>query len=468
MAVTSTNNLRKGSSGSDVLDLQKRLNSTGYGYNLAEDGVFGDKTLAAVQDYQKRSGLTVDGIVGVNTWGKLTGGANTSAQTTTQAPAQTELTAPTFDYTKSDTVAQKDALVEQHNAQKPGDFSYSLQAGWDDIMNQIINGEKFSYDLNGDALYQQYKDQYTTQGKLAMMDTMGQASAMTGGYGNSYAQTAGQQAYQGYLQQLNDKVPELYQLALDQYNQERQDLYNQYALHSDKFAQEYGMHRDTVTDWKDERDYLAEDARYTSETEYNQALDKFNIDYGTYRDSVTDDQWQQSFDYTKDRDTVADQQWQATFDEGVRQFNAQHSLNTANSGLVSDGNGGYTANGNANITDGVSKSVITKAAGFTNNTDLANYLDGLEANGVITAEQADALYAENKQAEKAALNKRDWTLVDGGGVNWFGGIDNNATVKDQYGNTYSLNKLVDALVAEGMSKKDAKAYVKNLQSKLGA
>ena len=107
-------------------------------------------------------------------------------------------------------------------------------------------------------------------------------------------------------------------------------------------------------------------------------------------------------------------------------------------------------------------------ASFTTNEDLANYLDGLEAGGVITQAQSDALYAENKQADVVALSKRSWKLVDGGGINWFGGVDNNAVVKDQYGNTYKLNKLVDALVADGMSKGDAKTYVKKLQAQLGA
>ena len=64
-----------------------------------------------------------------------------------------------------------------------------------DLTNKVLNREKFSYDLNGDALYQQYKDQYTNLGRLAMADTIGQASAMTGGYGNSYAATAGNQAF---------------------------------------------------------------------------------------------------------------------------------------------------------------------------------------------------------------------------------------------------------------------------------
>ena len=58
-----------------------------------------------------------------------------------------------------------------------------------ELLDRIMNREDFSYDLNGDALYQRYKDRYTQQGKLAMEDTMGKAAALTGGYGNSYAQT---------------------------------------------------------------------------------------------------------------------------------------------------------------------------------------------------------------------------------------------------------------------------------------
>jgi hypothetical protein len=97
-------------------------------------------------------------------------------------------------------------------------------------INQILNREKFSYDMNADALYQQYKDQFTRNAKLAMEDTMGKAATLTGGYGNSYAQIAGQQAYQGEMGKLNEIVPELYQLALDKYDRETEDMYNRYGL----------------------------------------------------------------------------------------------------------------------------------------------------------------------------------------------------------------------------------------------
>lgn len=455
MAITSTNNLRKGSKGNDVLDLQKALNATGW-YTLDEDGSYGAKTEAAVKNYQQRSGLKVDGIVGTKTWGALTKAQSAAPAAT--APAQT--TAPTFSYTPSDTVTQAEALLQQHLAQKPGAYQSTWEGQLNDKIAQILNREKFSYDLNGDALYQQYKDQYTTQGKLASMDVMGQAAAMTGGYGNSYAQTAGQQAYQGYLQQLNAVVPELYGMALDQYNREGQELYDQAGLMAQMEDQEYGRYRDQLSDYYTDLNYLTENARYMSETEYKKALDDFNIKYGAYRDDVTD------------------QQWQKQYDEGVRQYNEQFAYQKSQDAIANDlaskklkasqSEGSGSGSGSVGGTTNVSDSIINKAAGFTDNTDLANYLDGLTSSGTITEEQADALYAEHKQVDKAALSKRSWTLVDNGGVNWFWGIDNNATVQDQYGNTYRLDKLVDALVAEGMSKSDAKAYVKNLQAKLGA
>ena len=52
---------------------------------------------------------------------------------------------------------------------------------------------EFKYNVNADPLYQQYKDQYIQGGKLAMMDTMGKAAALTGGYGSTYGQQVGQQ-----------------------------------------------------------------------------------------------------------------------------------------------------------------------------------------------------------------------------------------------------------------------------------
>lgn len=67
--------VRKGSSGTDVIILQSILNSLGYDCGGA-DGKFGSKTLKAVKKFQKDKGLTVDGIVGKNTWTALSQAAH--------------------------------------------------------------------------------------------------------------------------------------------------------------------------------------------------------------------------------------------------------------------------------------------------------------------------------------------------------------------------------------------------------
>lgn len=179
------------------------------------------------------------------------------------------------DYNPSDEVNKKKLELENHTAtQAPqwtgGTYGQALQ----DAMNRIQNREKFSYDLNGDALYQQYKDRYINQGRLAMMDTLGQASALTGGYGNSYASTAGNQAYQGYLTKLNDVVPQLYQMAYDKYDREGQDLYNQYNMINNAYNQEYGQYRDALNDWNNNYNRLND--AYNTER---------NLDYGQYSDA---------------------------------------------------------------------------------------------------------------------------------------------------------------------------------------
>ena len=59
--------LKVGSVGTYVLILQDGLNTLGFETG-GLDGIFGSKTLSAVRSYQSSRNLTVDGIVGCNTW----------------------------------------------------------------------------------------------------------------------------------------------------------------------------------------------------------------------------------------------------------------------------------------------------------------------------------------------------------------------------------------------------------------
>ncbi len=126
-------------------------------------------------------------------------------------------------------------LPKENDVQAPKTNAQQMQ----DIMDRILSRENFHYDMDADALYQKYKDRYMKQGALAMEDTMGKAAALTGGYGNSYAQSVGQQAYNQHLDGLNDIVPELYAIAKDRYDAEGNALMNQYSLLADRENTEY-------------------------------------------------------------------------------------------------------------------------------------------------------------------------------------------------------------------------------------
>ena len=281
-----------------------------------------------------------------------------SASSTPEAPKT-----PTFEYTPytpSDTVKQAEALLQQQLASKPGAYTSPWQSQLNDIIQKIQNREKFSYDLNGDALYQLYKGQAVQNGKMAMMDTMGQAQAMTGGYGNSYAQSVGQQAYQGELQKLNEVIPELYQLALDQHNREGDAMYDQASLLAGMEEQAYGRHRDQMSDYYTELDRLINDSRYQAEQDYGKWMDKTNLDYGIHRD------------------TVADQQWQAQFDEAKRQYDEQMALTKGKTSNDSDPDGKPGDNDFDN--EGLSENQI----------QMIEYSLGLTADGKWGAEDREA------------------------------------------------------------------------------
>jgi hypothetical protein len=198
-------------------------------------------------------------------------------------------------YEESDAVKQAKANLDAQISQKPGAYQSQWQTQLDDTLKKIQNREKFNYNINADALYQSYKDKYVRQGQQAMQDTMGQAAALTGGYGSSYGQNAGQQAYNAYLQNLGDVVPELYEIARSRYDQEGADLMNMYGLLGDNEAQDYGRWQDQQSAWQSERDYLA--GLYDAERayDYGKYTDDRDFSYAQYRDQVSDEQWAKQF-----------------------------------------------------------------------------------------------------------------------------------------------------------------------------
>ena len=296
-------NLKYGSSGDDVKKLQEAL--VGAGYDVGKtgaDGVLGKNTEAAIKQYQKDNGLTVDGIAGKNTLGSLynktttgTGGnaganANNNPAPKTNpvepaAPAEPDTstgggyTQPEF--TKSENFYTAQGILDQHRANSIGAYAPVWEDEANDWLSKYQNRDPFSYNMNEDALYQQYKDQYIQLGQLASEDVMGQAAAMTGGYANSYAQSVSQQAYNQYLNQLNDVALELHDRAYNIYNQEGQDMLNMYNLYMDREQYEYSKYQTELENW------YREDSRLQGIVD-----DYYNQEWNEYTNSTTDS-WNQ-------------------------------------------------------------------------------------------------------------------------------------------------------------------------------
>lgn len=265
-------------------------------------------------------------------------------------------------YTPSDAVTQAQQALTQQQANKPGAYQSQWQGQLDSLSGQIQNRPKFSYDVNADALYQQVAQNYMQQGQQAMMDTMGQAAALTGGYGNSYAQTAGQQQYNNHLLGLAEMVPQFQQMALQQYQMEGDQLMDQYQLMLQQEELAYGRYQDDLNRYyadldraqaayDNERDYDYSRFADDRDFDYGKYMDDLNYQYQVGRDQVADDQWAQQWAYQQERDKIQDEQWQKEYEESVRQFNENLAFQQAQAARSSSGGGGGRSSGGGGMTD---------------------------------------------------------------------------------------------------------------------
>ncbi len=266
MKIIANKTIFYGSSGDEVKKLQKSLNQKGY--SLDVDGNFGSKTQAAVKDYQKKNGLSVDGIVGNLTWGSLNkinssklNDSNVYQSNNIKKNNNTAVT--TFQYTKAKPVYKQSEALKSAEAQlkdwensKPSKYESRYSDKIDEILNEILHREDFKYNMSSDPLYEQYRAQYIQGGKKAMLDTMGNASALSGGYGNSYATTAGNQAYQEYLGQLNNIAIDLRDRAFDEYKYKGNNLLDNASLLRSLDGDDYEKYLDSLEKYYNDGNYF--------------------------------------------------------------------------------------------------------------------------------------------------------------------------------------------------------------------
>lgn len=177
----------------------------------------------------------------------------------------------TFTINKPQTGVSQDTgaqLLHYQNQQNNPTGRSDLYQRYQDLLNQYTSREPFTYDVTGDGLYQQYANQYQRLGNQAMQDTLGQAAGLTGGYSSSYAQSAGQQAYQGYLDKLNDIVPELYGQAYSRYAAEGDRIANAAQLAAQGYGQEQTDYWNNLNYWQSQAQN--EQNQYWNQQQYDQ------------------------------------------------------------------------------------------------------------------------------------------------------------------------------------------------------
>ena len=276
----------------------------------------------------------------------------------------------------SEVIKQADEFINSQLQWLQGGGKTQWSDKYSAAIDEYLNREKFEYDVDKDTLFQQALSSAMNSGRSAMQDTIGQASALTGGYGSTYATSAGNQAYNAFIEDAYNNLPQYYQMALEAYQAEGQDLYNKVTMlgqadeteygkkidalnatsdrRNQRYNEEYSTFRDSKTDlynignlqateWSNKADALYNSYNiYSSEYEsaYKKDWDAWQQDVNTALELIgitNTDAWKQKefdqtetwnqkeFDYKVERDGIEDSQWQKTFDATYE----------------SDGNGGY-------------------------------------------------------------------------------------------------------------------------------
>lgn len=162
---------------------------------------------------------------------------------------------------------------------------YDPDAELERLYAAITGRPAFSYDPASDPVYNSYAQSYRRRGRLAMRDTMGQAAALTGGYGSSYAQSVGQQQYDSYLQSLGEALPELYGMAWQRYNAESDALKTAWELASERSEVRRESEREAA-----EREAAAQKSAETARRENYERLYKliYNSGYNPNETELSD------------------------------------------------------------------------------------------------------------------------------------------------------------------------------------
>lgn len=365
--------------------------------------------------------------------------------------------------------------------------------------------------------YASLTKRYSQQGKKAMDDTIGKVAARTGGLASSYATAAGNQAYSGYMEKLEDAARAMY-------DDQRQEKIDNFGIYKSLYDQEYQQERDIESDTRyledrtstmtaDEKSSLANELYYNANAyptyaDYKTAFPgtllteaDFNQIKGTATGSYREDNKDK---FAADEKTKLDRLWQdaevlwstgKTLTDDMREalgltpameeaYAMYYAPRETTPTLDIDGEDLLTQLESGNYSPGTlntyeqkygesyfSKVVRDKSYAEWSENDLESVVNYLASIG--RKAEADALataWNNNNYNETIGMLKdRTWTLVDDGGKNYGGGINRNAKIRDKEGHTYTLGEFIGVLANNSFDgdRDKAKQWILAHQSEWG-
>lgn len=372
-----------------------------------------------------------------------------------------------------------------------------------ELMGDIQNRDDFEYDVDTDTLFQQALASAMSSGQTAMQDTIGQASALTGGYGSTYATTAGNQAYNAYIQDAYNNLPEYYQMALEAYQMEGEEMYRQLAMLQEADATEYqrtydswsanfanaqNMYAQEYGQWQDS----VNNAYNSANLQLNEHGQLFEQAYNTYTAVQNNANTLYAQEYQKWADEVSNafnlaglsnsDYWNTTnFNESVRQFNEQLAFEQSKFSQEMGYKYKALAQDQAQFNASMDYKINSGGSGTADSglkepseTQMTNALNAYNAGGMnalnqyinalpssvdkdLVAEYVGSYGTYDTAENPIPLEQRTFTKVKDT-VNGLWGIDRNDIVEDQYGNQFKIKDLPESLRKELTALKENEVY----------
>jgi len=196
-----------------------------------------------------------------------------------------------------------------------GEFKGTYTESINKAVADYLGRDKFNFNPDNSATYQQLRDQYLKGGKVAMQDTMANGAMLSGGLNNSASQVAGQQVYQNYVKGAADVIPTLEQQAYERYKDEGNQMLANIDLMKGMDDDAYQKYLDGINQIYSKLNYL--NGRLN--TEANMDASRLDFEQGKYNALLSaaqngmqyqdNKEWREKeYDYNKGRDDKSDAQ----------------------------------------------------------------------------------------------------------------------------------------------------------------